>query len=420
MSQSFLWRKGPALAACLIFAFFALTYFPANSVYRNTMLFLGNKAYWTPFLDTDTVLSAVRCLRADVDAYVFNPCDPQLRVFTYSPLWMSLTALPVTEAWVIWMGLVWVLLYLGAMFLLPVVRSRNAMVLTILGTASSASIYAMERGNNDIVIFALVSVAAVLLTRQGAARRLGYGAVLLAGLLKYYPLGVMMVALRETPRRFLTIAAISLAITLLAIWVTWDDLIRVLKSIPVGPFFTDMFGAKSTGLALVGIFHLPKWVEPATRAVLSLGALAVGLKIGLGPRLHADLVRLTERERSFLLVGSLMVCLCYFSAQNIGYRSINLILVLPALTALIELTGARLYKWTTGAIIALLWVGAWRLYWEGGVMADADFFAPKRYVALAVRDLLWWGVIPVLVGTLVALLRDGPLPQAVLRRVGLA
>ena len=408
-------RKAPAIAACLVAAVLAIAFGIApHGFYRDANLLLGNKAYWFPFLDTDTVLSAVRCLRQDVDAYVFNPCDPQLRVFTYSPLWMGLTALPVTEAWVPWVGLSWVVLFLGSLFLLPAARGREAQVIMIASTASSASVYAMERGNNDLVIFALVSLAAVLTIRSLALRRVGYGLVLLAGLLKYYPLGAMAIALREKPRRFLVITAVSIAVTALAVLATWSDLVRVLRSIPIGQFYTDMFGSKSVGLTMVELFGAPRWVDPLLRFGLSLAALAVGLRIGLGQRLHADLARLTSRERSFLLVGALMCCSCYFSAQNIGYRAINLILVMPALTALIAVTGRPIYRWITGAALALLWTGAWRMVWEDGVMAGAGQFGGLRYLALFLRDLLWWAVIPALLGAILALLRDAPLPSRAL------
>ncbi len=411
----FLQNKAPALAACLLAALLVVTYGTAYELYRAINMAWGNKAYWTPFLDTDTVLSAVRCLRADVDAYVFNPCDPQLRVFTYSPLWMSLTALPITEAWIPWVGLSWVALFLGALFLLPEARSRGAMWAMIAGTASSVSVYAMERGNNDLVIFALVSLAALLLSREGRGGRLGYGLILAAGLLKYYPLGVMAAALREPARRFLAIAFAALAITALAIFVTWHDLIRVLKSIPVGQFYTDMFGAKSVGLTLVGLFGLPGWVDPLVRGALSLGALAWGLRTGLGERLHGHLALLSPRERSFLLIGSLLTCACYFSAQNIGYRAINLILVLPAITALAVLTGEQLYKQLAALVVALLWTGAWRYLWEDFFMAGHAMNEPVRHAALFFRDLLWWIVIPMLIAMIVSLLRDGPLPGAMLR-----
>ncbi|MFM5908117.1 MAG: hypothetical protein ACKOPO_11130 [Novosphingobium sp.] len=409
----FLRRKAPAIAACLLAAFLTVTYLTAYEFYRDVNLAWGNKAYWFPFLDTDTVLSAVRCLRADVDAYVFNPCDPQLRVFTYSPLWMGLTVFPVTEAWVPWIGLSWVIAYLAALFLLPDARGRLAMVALIAGTASSVSVYAMERGNNDLVIFVLASLAAVSLAREGRGRQIGYGFVLMAGLLKYYPLGAMIAAFREPARRFIAITVLSIAVTALAVFATWGDLVRVLRSIPIGQFYTDMFGAKSAGLTLVQLFGMPGWVDPAMRGALSLAALAIGLRLGLSRPFADRLAMLTPLERSFLLIGALMTCLCYFSAQNIGYRAINLILVLPALTALASVTRSRGWWALVAVAVALLWTGAWRMAWEDVVMADSAMSYPPRYLALFLRDLLWWIIIPVLIAAVVAMLKDGPIPRGI-------
>ena len=42
-----------------------------------------------------------------------------------------------------------------------------------------------------------------------------------------------------------------------------------------------------------------------------------------------------------LLAGGLLMLSCFFTAQNIGYRAMHLVLTLPALTALVRMRAGR-------------------------------------------------------------------------------
>jgi hypothetical protein len=68
-------------------------------------------------------------------------------------------------------------------------------------------VFALERGNVDLIIFIMPVVAGVLGTGPLASRILFYSLMLPAGLLKFYPLIVLSTALRERPRTFFAIAA---------------------------------------------------------------------------------------------------------------------------------------------------------------------------------------------------------------------
>ena len=52
------------------------------------------------------------------------------------------------------------------------------------------------------------------------------------------------------------------------------------------------------------------------------------------PGLRHAIAGLGEGERAFLLAGALLVLGCFVAAQNIGYRAVHLLLVLPPLLAL--------------------------------------------------------------------------------------
>src|SRR4051794_16833344 len=99
-------KAAPALVlACGMLIFAVLYQGMDRTALTDLMSLWGFKAWSFPFLDTETVLSALRCLRAGVDVYAANPCDPLERTYDYSPVWLVFAAFPVTQAWIAPVGL---------------------------------------------------------------------------------------------------------------------------------------------------------------------------------------------------------------------------------------------------------------------------------------------------------------------------
>ena len=390
-----------------------------HDLYMQIIRLLGLDPWKYPFLDTDTVLSVVRCLRDGVDAYVANPCDPGHRVYSYSPLWMLLTQLPVTLAWLTPIGMIVGIAFLLSLLLLPVGRDRYATMLITLGAISSTAVYAVERGNNDLVIFVLAAAAATLLSRSARARLAGYSLIVLAGLLKYFPMLAMATALRERTGRFFVVTAASIAVTVLFSVLIWHDLSRALASIPAGPFFGDMFGAITLGGGLTQLLDLPTWVVPVARLSLTLAALIIGIRLGLRKDTREALARLNESERNFLLVGALLICGCFFTAQNIGYRGIHLLLMLPAFTVLCAAPVAQRLQRLVLVVLILLWIDFLRNLLMGFTFHTFDPMVPNGMMIAtwAVREMIWWWFIPVLISIITALLSKGPVVDLVFVRL---
>lgn len=413
-------QLAPAATALALFAFFAALYVSGQrETYSGLLKAWGMRPYPWPFLDTDTVLSAVRCLNAGIDAYAANPCDPELRAYDYSPLWMGLTAFPVTTAWIPWVGCAFFACFVAGLAMLPAGRTREATILVLLGLVSTPVMLGVERGNNDLVVFLVVAGMASLLASAHPARRwAGYALGVLAGLLKYYPLLTMAAALRERPGRFFAIAAAAIVVTGLFIALTWANLSRALAIIPTGSPYYYMFGAKNLAFGIQLLFKLPDWFTPLVRAALTVGALALGLRLGLRASTADAIGRLTPREASFLMVGALMALGCFLSAQNIIYRTLDLLLVLPSFTALRILGGPR--RLTTGVwvVLGLLW----HEWYSRAVLVFTPKVAGKLGMWLEVtigwlpRELAWWWLVVVLTSCVAALLRDGPLPAMLLSK----
>jgi hypothetical protein len=394
----------PFLAASTGFAAMALLYLAApHALYRWLLKTWGIDPFAFVFLDTDTVLSAVRCLRQGVDVFVSNPCDYLGRVFDYSPLWLVLAKLPVTLNWLVPIGLVVDFGFLAALLLLPAGRTWHESRLIAFGAVSTAVVFALERGNNDLVLFTLGAIAATLACRSPAWRFVGYGAALLAGLLKYYPMTVMALATRERPRRFLFVILGTVCVLALFAAFMGHDLVRALKLIPTGDWYGDMFGSSTLAGGLAERFHWSDALRRSLHVLLIFGALAGGLALAARPDFVEDVSRLTVKEQSFLLVGGLLVLSCFFTAQNIGYRAIHLILVLPAFSALGQAGASHLlFRRGRRVVLLLLWAEGWRhAIQQLGKFGKAHTI---RLLSWGLREILWWWAVTLLIACVFVLL----------------
>src|SRR6266851_6318373 len=96
--------------------------------------------------------------------------------------------------------------------------------------------FGLERGNVDVIIFIMLVVTGVLSAGPLANRILSYALILLAGLLKFYPLIVLSTALRERARTFFAIAAVAGLIVVGFVYRFREELAAPLGEVPRGGF----------------------------------------------------------------------------------------------------------------------------------------------------------------------------------------
>jgi len=364
-----------------------------------------------PFSDLEVLLSGIECKRLGIDAYAANPCDTYGRIFDYPPAWLGFAVFPVTTAMMVPAGIVLSLAFLASLLLLPPARTAASARLVAAGVLSSVTVFAVERGNNDLIVFILIAAACTLLARC-RARWWGYGLIQLAGLLKYFPLAAMALALMERPARFWQVAALSVAVTALFAAATWGPLLDALATIPHGSPFRLVFGASNLGGGLVLIGAPPALGHAATALFIALG-LAAGITLGLRPAAEAAVAALTPRERTFVLAGAAITAGCFFTAQNVNYRAVHMLLMLPSLTALRDAGAGRRYATLCWAALAVLWMDFFRIK----ILAAAYLFnGTAQHLIEAIpgfllREVLWWWLIVHTLALLTALLKDAPVIQ---------
>jgi hypothetical protein len=147
------------------------------------------------------------------------PAAVTAAVVLLSGLLYWLAILPITTAWDNALGLGLVVLFLLALTLLP--PGRDLWLIT-LATVSSATMLAIERANVDLLMF----VMAMLVVRL---RVTGYLVALLAGMLKFYPIVLLISAVRE--RLVACLAVWTVAVGVVALWFALGAIIGVAQRV---------------------------------------------------------------------------------------------------------------------------------------------------------------------------------------------
>jgi hypothetical protein len=409
----------PIGALCLYAIMAELWLSGAHSLYFGSLRMLGVEPFSFPFLDTHAVLSAAECGRQGIEVYLSNPCDALGRPHAYSPLWLAIVPGSLGTSATGWVGASLNLLFL--LSLAVVLRPRTAGELFILGAAavSPTMVYAVERANNDLAVFLLVICGAIGFAAPRPLRLFSYGLFVAAGLLKYYPLVLLILVARERRRDALVIAAAA-GFTLLLFGVAfYPELRTALTSIPAASsYFTDAFSARNLPFGFAEALAGGNY-----RIMIAVSLLGTLLGVAVARTLRT--VRLLGRERldwrasetQSLVIGGLLMAACFFAGQNIAYRGI---LLLPVLSGLVCLHRSvkdrevrRFCGQMTAAALFVMWEECFRRALHAIISPiSGEGLSSRAEVFFWVgRELVWWWLVVGLVALVSSYLRQSPFAE---------
>ena len=397
-----------------------------------------------PFIDWEWIPSAVECWHKGVDVYVDNTCYLPVAHgrHNYSPLWLRATFLPYGAEWVMPFGLAYAVLFFVCLGSLPAPRRRRDIGIMLLASMSSLVAFALERANADVLLFILITGGAHL-WGGGFARRLSaYAVFVLVGLLKFYPLVLFVMAVRERIGAFLAISVALCATIAVFVYELGGEMVSATGSILGGSYFTDMFGAvnlpygllrvvlatvKSAhlpGLALLESIELP--VARVLFCLLIVEAVVRAIWLAGRGRLRAGLADMPSYEIGFLIAGAALVCGCFFAGQSVGYRSIFLLLALPGFLRLSQTLPDRSSRTallaTCVAIVFVMWVLTIQfllfIFGLSDVLSGAS--GPVGALHWLAHELAWWWIIGVLLSVLLSFVANSQTWFTVCEALGLS
>lgn len=395
---------GAFLAGCLVY------WLAAKSTYFALLNGWGVVPAGFPFVDTHSVLSARVCSALGIDPYIANPCDVFGRQFEYSPLLLLGAGAHELSANVP-LGFALNIVFIFSLFCLPVPRKLSDCGVMTLAVLSSVTAFAAERGNFELLLFAVFAVAGRLAVRRGvAARLLAYGFVLAASFAKFFPAVLMALTLRERPRLFLAINAAAAGLIALFVVSYRADLLVAYGNFPRLDYFGDTFGAVMLPYGLAMLF--PGFPAAVALAGLMLAVFVVTMVLARQPALNQAYAGLSEIERMFLAIGGLLIVGCFFAGENVAYRGIHLLFVLPAFNTLARTApsaaGRRLFSTTRTLTLFLMWR-------EGFHHFAIQLLPSALFAWWLAKELAWWWLIAVLAGLVLCFVRDSTMGQAAIQ-----
>jgi hypothetical protein len=357
------------------------------------------------FGDLFAILQAGSCWRLGVNVYLPNACMDG-GSYNYAPPllpvlgWMGGTAATMPAAIILALAL------LAAAALLPAACSRAEIAFRAAALCSSAVQIAFASANIDAVMFILAICGILLLT--GRFWTAGYALFLALAALKFYPAALFALVLREPARRvaaFMILLVLAGAAYLVAGFGhgTATALARVPQWLP----FLSVFGARDLAFGLV-LFHATPSLSPSGAQILTaLSAPGAGVVILLGtkllslaavlagwftaPRRAVWVEGLADAPARFLLAGAALIVLCFFAAQNVDYRGLFLLFLLPAFW------GRSAACFVTRALL-----------WEAALLHLARALGAPPAVQLLLflaREAGWWWLVIQLIAILVCFAR---------------
>jgi hypothetical protein len=308
---------------------------------------LGVFDYGMWFLDSYAILAASDTRQAGVDPVQPMAFDVQHRAHIYSDWWYGVGKLGLTRDDNFLLGGLWVLAFVLAtwIFLRPKSARETAWYLGLF--VSPPVLLAVNRANNDLVIFVLLVFTALILARQTLLRIAAViGALAVATGLKYYPIVGGAVLLVVRPRARLFAALVSAAVVLGATMASVAGALgrANLNGISVSIY---TFGAPVV-LRDLG------WEGPRAllAGVIIMAGLVAGSIFWRGLRVMGE-SRSAVHQAGFVLGAAVLVG-CFLTGVSFAYRCAFLLLVAPWLWEQRALrTDARLGLWLA---LAVMWL----------------------------------------------------------------
>lgn len=316
-----------------------------------------------PFFDMHVVNDYAACAWKGVDPYAMGACS--VVNFNIPPIWLWLGHLGVNGADSPWLAATIIATAAIVMVFLLKGRSWPQGVVALAAVISPSVMMGVERANLDLLILALVGVAALIYCERGIGRASVAMAFLFCGVvLKLFPMFCISVAARFS-KRALLFACVTAAVSLTYLGLILNYVFLIRRNVPTT--FVLSYGYKTIFLGLdhirseAGLTPLglaDTWLPACTAAaVLICAAIFAVVKV-------VDSCKRCEIQPSTagtaFLFGAGIYCGTYLLGTNYIYRLMFLLLCVPQLLDWQvqdrESTSGLAEQGLFGTILGVLWL----------------------------------------------------------------
>ena len=366
-------------------------YFTALFVIRHFLLdrqeawkILGVPGMNPSFLDARGIIAAATSAREGFDPILNNPYDPLLRPANYPHLWywpLLVFNIHNNSATKLGVGLA-LMFYACVMLFLGKVRLREGFIWGFF-LCAPPTMLAVERGNNDLVIFILLSIALIARRFSAVLVAISYSLVSLCAALKLYPFTVFCLATREKSRTAWIISTTASLACITYLYLIREQIKYINKVLP-HPYMYAYGYRVLTDQCNAYTHEIIPWFTPVL-AILVVFVLAGWMRV------HApSLPEMPQLMVDSLMTGSILYVFTFALNSNSNYRMIFLLFTIPALLHLSE--GKTSYRSLAKVMLGCMSVG-WALSCQ---MLSVIFFIKEtaNWTVFAGMTFLWLECLP--------------------------
>ncbi len=299
--------------------------------YTESWSSMGVDPMYPSFSDLRAILTGIECHEMGYNVLVENPCDPWNRRMTYPSVWLAFGKFGLNGSHTIIVGIVFAALYfLSVLFILNPETVARATIYGV-GVVSPTAMLAVERGNNDLFIFAILAAAIFLFTlKRPGAQALSALSVFAAGALKLYPIVAACMFLVRQKRGVILLFAVMIAF-LVYLAFTWTDVVTLYELTSRG---TKLSYGYRVAFDIVERYPQLRSLDstawftalpPALLTATSAGSVILALRHSA----HVDVV--PERAGLCFLAGASIFVGTFVIGNNYDYRLVFTLMTLPQL-----------------------------------------------------------------------------------------
>jgi hypothetical protein len=352
---------------------------------------LGVESRSPGFVDARSITGAWESVRMGRDPLYDNPGDPSGTILNYPRLWLLPSHLGLGVRHTVMLACCAVAAFWLSVFLVIGRLTPGEGWLYALLLCSPAAMLAVERGNCDLIIFALLACVVLLLPSR---RPIAYGLLLLAGFLKLYPIFSLLVALRERKRlAFITISLVAV-IFLAYVLFTLPDIRQISKSTPRPPFAA--YGCLTFAYKIEDSLRFrgqhPGYLPWIFALGLGMTVIVLAWSVLCGLR-RCQPTTAPTRQMDAFRIGASVYAGTFLLGSNFNYRFIFLLLTVPQLLNWIK-DGHAPKRLATGALWCVI-----AAMWTNWIALAGQLF---RRLTVPFAALFSWALFAMLVMLLVA------------------
>lgn len=311
------------------------------------------------FRDFQLIPGSAESFRRGFEPTVENPYDIGQRIFNYPAFWRLFFYTNITVEDTVWMVVLLLILYFVSVMLFPQKLTIPGALLMLMVIFSPASMLLYERGNADLFVFFICTMVVIVSDKSAnwTAVLIVFGAIV-----KMFPLLGITVLLRESRKRFWSLAAICISfmvvygsLTFQSQDAAWNTTMRG-DGLSYGSFVIITRLGEYFQQTLPGLFSLAQW-QWLFEAVAILLIIFAGI---LGVREPASLPSTHERNLTAFRMGATIYVGTFLLGNNWDYRLAFLVFAVPQLSQWFLMGKWRYRAVSIGVMIAIL-LSCWNL-----------------------------------------------------------